>query len=383
MSAERRFAETYGRPPEGCWAAPGRVNIIGEYTDLTGGFVLPIAIPQVTRVSAAKRADRRLSVRSLQERSGAGPVDLDLGGTHQPKGWAAYPVAVARALEASGHRIGGADLLIDSNVPIGAGLSSSAALECGVAMALCALFEVELAPMTLALIAQRAENEFVGVPCGVMDQVASMCCKTGHALLLDTRSLHTRQVPFDLSAAGFALVVIDTGVKHEVGKSAYGDRRASCEAAAQLLGVAALRDVPTEEVANALGRLTELGDEVLVRRARHVLTEQARVLGVVGHLEAGDLEAIGPLLVDGHRSLRDDFDVSCAELDTVVDVSTASGALGARLTGAGFGGSAIVLVRQEAVTAVETAVLAAFDERGFARPACFSVVPSQGARRER
>lgn len=379
MNAAAHFAEAYGRPPEGLWAAPGRVNVIGEYTDLNEGFVLPIAIPQVTVVAAARRSDRRLLVRSVQAGDASSSVDLDLDAGDGPKGWAAYPLAVARSLLAAGHSIGGADLLIESEVPIGAGLSSSAALECSVAVALCALFAIELPPMETALVSQRAENEFVGVPCGVMDQAASMCCRPGHALFLDTRSLVPKQVPFDLPAAGLALVVIDTQVKHDLVGSAYAERRGSCLEAARLLGVPALRDVPADEAGRALERLGQLGDEVLVRRARHVLTEQARVLEVVRRLEAGRPGTIGELLSASHRSLRDDFEVSAPELDTVVAAANAAGALGARLTGAGFGGSAIALVAEHDVAAVEDRVNADLAEGGFGAANCFTVVASPGA----
>jgi galactokinase len=379
MRAADHFAETYGRQPEGCWAAPGRVNVIGEYTDLNDGFVLPIAIPQVTVVAAARRGDRRLLVRSVQAGGTGELVDLDLASTEGPKGWAAYPLAVALSLLASGHPIDGADLLIESEVPIGAGLSSSAALECSVAVALCALFGIELSPMEIALIAQRAENDFVGVPCGIMDQAASMCCRPGYALFLDTRTLVPQQVPFDLPAAGLALIVIDTQVKHDLMGSAYAERRGSCLEAARLLGVPALRDVPADEADRALQRLAELGDDVVVRRARHVLSEQARVLEVVRRLEAGQPGTIGELLSASHRSLRDDFEVSSPELDAVVEVANAAGALGARLTGAGFGGSAIVLVAADDVVAVETVVNEGLAERGFGAANCFTVVASAGA----
>jgi galactokinase len=379
MNPEVHFAEAYDRPPEGLWAAPGRVNVIGEYTDLNEGFVLPIAIPQVTVVAAARRRDRRLLVRSVQAGDASSPVDLDLASTDGPKGWAAYPLAVARSLMEAGHSIGGADLLIESEVPIGAGLSSSAALECSVAVALCALFGIELPPMEIALISQRAENEFVGVPCGIMDQAASMCCRPGNALFLDTRTLVPQQVPFDLPAAGLALIVIDTQVKHDLVGSAYAERRGSCLEAASLLGVPALRDVPEGEAARALERLGQLGDEVLVRRARHVLTEQARVVEVVRRLEAGRPETIGELLSASHRSLRDDFEVSAPELDTVVDAANAAGALGARLTGAGFGGSAIALVADADVVAVEDRVNEGLAEQGFGAANCFTVVASAGA----
>lgn len=379
-----RFVELAGRQPAGIWGAPGRVNLIGEYTDLNEGHVLPLAIPQRTRAVAAARADRRLSVRSLQQSGGAeAEVEADLDDRDRALvGWAAYPFAVAHVLEDAGLPIGGADLLLDSDVPVGAGLSSSAALECAVGLALCELAGVELAAMELARLAQRAENDYVGVPCGIMDQAASMCCTTGNALLLDTRRLELRQVPFPLGRAGLSLLVVDTRVRHSLASSAYADRRRACEQAAELLGVKALRDVPFEDCDEALERLEAAAGEQLMRRARHVLSEQRRVLEVVARLEEGDLAAVGALLVEGHRSLRDDFEVSSPELDTVVDAAVAAGALGARMTGAGFGGSAIVLAETAAIDGVRAAVLDAFSQRGYRPPASFTVAASAGACRE-
>jgi galactokinase len=351
---------------------------MGEYTDLAGGHVLPIAIPQVTKVWAAERSDRHLRVWSSKE--GGAPVELVLDGPESPSGWSAYPLAVARALEAAGHHIGGADLLVDSDVPVGAGLSSSAALECSVAMALCSLFAIELAPMAVARVAQVAENDFVGMPCGIMDQAASMCCTAGHALLLDTRDLQVAQVPCALEELGMTWVIVDTGVKHDLVDSAYRERKASVEESARLLGVQALRDVPGDEVSAALEQLARSGDEVLVRRARHLLSEEQRVLEVAGYLRSGEPAAIGPVLLAGHRSLRDDFEVSCPELDMAVAAATEAGSYGARLTGAGFGGSVIALAPVGAVHAVEDAVQAAFQQRGWAPPQVSTVVPSGGAR---
>jgi galactokinase len=381
------FRRTFGRPPEVAWSAPGRVNIIGEYTDLNESFVLPIAIPRTTRALVAPRPDRALVMRSTHpdrardQVDGTAPVTFQLGGPALPVGWAAYPAAVALALEASGHRVPGADLLIDSDVPVGAGLSSSAALECSVAAALCTLTDLDLPPMDLALVARRAENDFVGVPCGIMDQAASMCCQDAHALLLDTRSLEVQQVPFDLGADGLGLLVVDTCVKHELGASAYARRWEACQLAARALRVRALRDVPPDQAEAALSSLAGVGDGEVLKRARHVLTEQARVLRVVEVLKAGHPAAMGPELFAGHASLRDDFDVSCAELDAVVETARAAGALGARMTGAGFGGSAIVLADQERLGAIELSVRAAFEDLGFIPPHCFPVRASAGAYR--
>jgi galactokinase len=377
------FERTFGRAPEVAWSAPGRVNLIGEYTDLNESFVLPVAIPRTTRALVAGRPDRALVMRSRHQdqAEGSAPVTVQLDDPALPGGWAAYPAAVAMALEASGRPVLGADLLIDSDVPVGAGLSSSAALECSVAAALCSLAGLEMAPMDLALVARRAENDFVGVPCGIMDQAASMCCQEDHALLLDTRSLEVQQVPFDLSAAGLGLLVVDTRVKHELAASAYSRRWEACQLAARTLGVRALRDVPADQAESSLSSLAGVWDGEVLKRARHVLTEQARVLRVVEVLRAGDPVAIGAELFAGHASLRDDFEVSCAELDAVVGTAGAAGALGARMTGAGFGGSAIVLAEQDRLGAIESAVQASFDDLGFAPPHCFPVTASAGAHR--
>ncbi len=375
------FDSLFGHPPVGTWAAPGRVNLIGEFTDYNDGFVLPLALPYSARASVATRGDDIVRVASAQ-RSEAGRlviVEAELEGL-QPgvSGWSSYVLGVVWALRESGADLGGVDLLLDSDVPSGAGLSSSAALECSVALALRDLYDLPLSLQELALIAQRAENEFVGVPTGIMDQTASMRCQAGHALFLDTRSLEARQVPFDLASAGLKLLVVNTGVKHALGNSAYADRRHDCLLAAAELGVAALRDVPPDEMDTALARLP---DAVIRRRARHIISEQGRVLEVVRLLEAGRPDMVGPVLTAGHRSLRDDFEVSCVELDTVVDVSLADGALGARMTGGGFGGSAVVLLELAAVAPVTLAVVAAFAAEGFAKPEVFEVVASDGAAR--
>ena len=375
------FAGLFGHPPVGTWAAPGRVNLIGEFTDYNDGFVLPLALPYSARAGAATRDDAIVRVASAQ-RSEAGRtviVEAELEGLEPGmSGWSSYVLGVVWALRESGADLGGVDLLLDSDVPSGAGLSSSAALECSVALALRDLYDLPLSLQELALIAQRAENEFVGVPTGIMDQTASMRCRAGHALFLDTRSLQARQVPFDLAPAGLKLLVVNTGVKHALGNSAYADRRHDCLLAAAELGVAALRDVPPDEMDSALARLS---DAVIRRRARHIISEQGRVLEVVRLLEAGRPDKVGPVLTAGHRSLRDDFEVSCVELDTVVDVSLADGALGARMTGGGFGGSAVVLLELEAVASVTLAVVDAFAAEGFAKPEVFEVVASDGAAR--
>ena len=332
------FRERTGRDPDGVWAAPGRVNLIGEHTDYNDGFVLPAAIDRQVVAAAGRREGGRLRVWSLQERQ---PADLELAeiGPGRVEGWAAYPAGVAWALAEAGAEVGGADLVVDGDMPAGAGLSSSAALECATATALADLSGARLDRAALAAVARRAENEVVGVPSGVMDQMVSMLGRAGHALFLDTRSLDTEQVPLPLEAAGLCLLVLDTRAGHRLVDGAYADRRSACEAAAAVLGVAALRDATLEQVEAAAG---ELGEERL-RRARHVVTENARVLEAVELLRAGELDRLGPLLAASHASLRDDYAVSSPELDTAVEAAVAAGAVGARMTGAGFGGSAIAL----------------------------------------
>jgi galactokinase len=370
------FRERAGRDPDGVWAAPGRVNLIGEHTDYNDGFVLPVAIDRLVLAAAGRRDDGRLRLWSLQSEP---PADLHLAevGPGKVEGWPAYPAGVAWALGQAGVEVGGADLVVDGDVPAGAGLSSSAALECATATALADLEGAGLDRVTLAGLARRAENEVVGVPSGAMDQMVSMLGRAGHALFLDTRSLDTEQVPLPLEAAGLCLVVIDTRAGHRLVDGAYADRRAACEAAAATLGVPALRDATPSQVEAAAG---DLGEEGL-RRARHVVTENARVLEAVRLLRAGELERLGPLLAASHASLRDDYDVSSPELDTAVAAAVAAGAVGARMTGAGFGGSALALARTDLVGRIDEQVRAAFAAAGFGPPAVDAVVPSDGARR--
>jgi galactokinase len=374
-----RFRELYGADPEGVWAAPGRVNLIGEHTDYNDGFVMPFALPHQAVAAVSRREDGVLRLHSAD--IDAGPVELRVAdlAPGSDKSWTAYPSGVVWALREAGHELTGADVHLASTVPSGAGLSSSAALEVVVALALNDLYSLGLRGWQLARLCQRAENVYVGAPVGIMDQTAAACCEAGHALFLDTRDLSQRQIPFDLAAEGMRLLVVDTRVKHSHSEGEYGKRRAGCEKGAALLGVDALRDVPYADLDAALERL---GDEEEVRRlVRHVVTEDERVERVVSLLESGDTRAIGPVLVEGHASLRDDFRISCPELDLVVDTALAAGALGARMTGGGFGGSAIVLVEAADVDAVTEAVEDAFAAAAFTTPRVFEAVPSAGARR--
>ncbi|OEJ34856.1 galactokinase [Streptomyces subrutilus] len=378
----QEFRELYGYPPEGVWAAPGRVNLIGEHTDYNDGFALPFALPQRTEVAAAPRADRTLRLHSAHIPAGVVTLDLAaLDPERPPQGadsWAAYPAAVFWALLEADLPIRGADLHVRSDVPTGAGLSSSAALEVATALALADLYGLPLTRPELAALARRAENAYVGVPCGVMDQMASACATEGHALHLDTRSLEQRHIPFDCAAAGLRLLVIDTRVKHALADGAYAQRLASCHQAAAALGVPALRDLPYEGLDRALARL---GDPEARRRVRHVVTENERVLRIEGLLRAGRLRETGPLLTEGHVSLRDDYEVSCPELDLAVAAAGAAGAYGARMTGGGFGGSALALIDAAAEPAVTRAVTDAFRRAGHAPPRIAPAAPSAGAAR--
>ncbi|WP_267245112.1 galactokinase [Streptomyces sp. PR69] len=366
---------------EDVWAAPGRVNLIGEHTDYNDGFVMPFALPHTVVATAARRDDGLLRLRSAD--APGDPVELRVAGLAPgtgPAGWSDYPAGVVWALrEATRGAVGGVDIAFTSTVPMGAGLSSSAALEVVTALALNDLYELGLERWRLARLCQRAENVYAGVPTGIMDQTASACCTAGHALHLDTRDLSQRQIPFDPAAHGLALLVVDTGVRHAHSDGAYGKRRAGCAAGAAVLEVEALRDIPYEGLDETLARLT---DEETRRLVRHVVTENRRVEQVVAHLRAGDVRAVGPLLSEGHASLRDDFGVSCPELDLVVETALGAGALGARMTGGGFGGSAVVLAEAEgpAGAAAQTAGLTeAFAATGLAAPRIFPAQPSGGA----
>lgn len=373
------FRRLYGAAPEGVWAAPGRVNLIGEHTDYNDGFVMPFALPHTAVAAVSRRTDGRLRLHSGDTEGGVVELELAALAPESDRGWTAYPAGVVWALREAGHAVTGADIHLSSTVPTGAGLSSSAALEVVVALALNDLFGLGLKGWQLARLCQRAENVYVGAPTGIMDQTASACCEDGHALFLDTRDLSQKQIPFDLAAEGMRLLVVDTQVKHSHSEGEYGKRREGCEKGAALLGVDALRDIAHDDLDAALDRL---GDEEEVRRlVRHVVTEDRRVEQVVALLESGRTRAIGPVLVEGHASLRDDFRVSCRELDLVVDTAVAAGALGARMTGGGFGGSAIVLIDAADEDAVTKAVTEAFAAADLAAPRVFTAVPSPGARR--
>ncbi|WP_458107129.1 galactokinase [Arthrobacter sp. R3-55] len=372
-----RFQETFGAVPDGVWQAPGRVNLIGEHTDYNEGFVLPFAIDKTAKVALRVRDDS--TVRMLSTFGGHGVVEADLAELEpgSGNGWSRYPLGVAWALKERGIEVPGFDLLLDSDVPSGAGLSSSHAIECAVISALNDLTGAGLAAQDLVLATQRAENVYVGAPTGIMDQSASLRGAKGQAVFLDCRDQHVDLVPFDAESSGLVLLVIDTKVSHSHADGGYASRRASCELGAEILGVKALRDVGVERLEEASGLL----DETTMKRVRHVVTENDRVLQTVEVLGSQGPASIGPLLDASHVSMRDDFEISCPELDLAVDTSRSNGAIGARMTGGGFGGSAIALTPVGQEQQVRDAVVRSFGEAGYATPDIFTVTPAAGARR--
>ncbi len=372
-----RFQAAFGADPDGTWQAPGRVNLIGEHTDYNEGFVLPFAIDKTARTVLRRRTDS--VVRLLSTFGDQGVVEADTR-TLTPgtvTGWAKYPLGVVWALQQRGIDVPGFDLLLDSDVPLGAGLSSSHAIECAVITALNELTGAGLTAEEMVLLTQRAENDFVGAPTGIMDQSASLRGSEGHAVFLDCRDQSVRLVPFEAREAGLVLLVIDTKVEHSHADGGYASRRAACELGAEALGAASLRDVGTVD----LERAAEVLDATTFRRVRHVVTENERVLQTVQTLGTGGPAAIGPLLDASHASMRDDFEISCPELDLAVDAARANGAIGARMTGGGFGGSAIALTPVTCEQDVRDAVARAFEDAGFTAPEIFTVTPAAGARR--
>ena len=361
------------------WFAPGRANLMGEHTDYNEGFVLPFALAQGVTATAAARDDGLLVLRSRQKAAEPVALSLDALAPRSVAGWAAYPAGVAWALRAAGLDIVGASVDIDSDLPVGAGVSSSAALECSVALALCSLSGVTVGRAALAKIAKRAENEFVGAPTGIIDQSAALLCQAAHAMLLDCRTLAAAQVPFRPSAAGAAALIVDTRVTHALVNGEYAARRAECEEAARLLGVPALGLV-TDPAA-----VERLADPVLRRRARHVVTDSLRARAIAAALQddstADGYPFIGKLLTEGHASLRDDFEVSWPQADAAVAVAVEAGAYGAKMIGGGFGGSILALLPADRVTPVRAALSASFPARGWTPPEFLEAVAAPAARR--
>jgi galactokinase len=379
-AARDLFDASFGGEPDGVWSAPGRVNLIGEHVDYNGGLVLPMAIPQRTHAAVARRDDR--TVRLVSGDSDVQTVQLDAVGPGTPGDWPAYVVGVLWALEQAGHTVGGADIAITSDVPSGAGLSSSAAIEACVALAVDELWGLGLGGddagrRELAAACQRAENEVVGAPTGGMDQAASLRGREGHALELDCRTMEVEHVPF-----AHELLIIDTRAHHALVDGQYAARRRQCEEAAHDLGVELLADVPADGLDE---RLEAVSDPVARRRAHHIVTEIARVERSAAILAQGpdaDLAELGRLFTASHVSLRDDFEVSCDELDVAVDAALSAGALGARMTGGGFGGSAVALVHPGESGPVVDAVVAAYRDRDWTAPRTFLVTAGAGASRD-
>lgn len=370
----QEFRARAGMKAAGVWSAPGRVNLIGEHTDYNRGFVLPVAIDLRTFAAAAPRTDGVLRGWSAQEPEG---FEVEVGdlAPGRMEGWASYACGPAWVLAGTGRMPSGADLFIDSDVPLGAGLSSSAALQTAVALALSDLAGEPLPGAELAAVAHRSESEFVGVPVGTMDQMISALGRRGQALFLDTMDGSFDYVPFNPSAAGLSLVVIDTRARHSLREGRYAERRATCESAAAALGLPSLREATLEQVES--GPLSD----VQKRRARHVVTENQRVLEVVAALIKGDFRQVGSAFLRSHTSLRDDYEVSSPELDLAVDAALSAGAAGARMTGGGFGGSAIALIDTENLPALQKAVAAGFAGEGLGEPRLFAVKAEQGAAR--
>ncbi|WP_431814061.1 galactokinase [Kocuria sp. cx-455] len=386
----RRFTELYGHAPDGVWCAPGRVNLIGEHTDYNDGLVLPFAIDRAAMVAMRLKSASDPAVGIADLASTYAPDGGDFShaaftvaelAPGSVDGWGAYPAGVAYVLSGlGGVVVPGFELLLDSSVPTGAGLSSSHAVEVATIVALNDLLGLGLNHPDLARLTQRAENEFVGAPTGIMDQSASLMGRAGGALFLDCRTLESEVVPLPLAEHGLSVLVIDTKVAHSHAHGGYAARRASCERAATTLGVTSLRDLPTADAAAPAPFLDAL-DQETARRVRHVLTENRQVLETVERLRDGDLSGVGKLMTASHVSLRDDYEVSCPELDLAVDAALNAGALGARMTGGGFGGSAIALIDATQLDQVREAVLRTFADHGLQTPDIFTVLPADGARR--
>ena len=377
QSAAQLFEKQFGYKPAGVWSAPGRVNLIGEHTDYNEGFVLPFAIDRRTYAAVGLRSDQLARIAS----SFAGEViefEISKISKGSVAGWSAYPLGVAWALMQSGATSKGFDLYVESNVPVGAGLSSSAAIECSVALALNDLWGAGLSKNVLAKVGQKAENEIVGAPTGIMDQTASLLGQADHAVFLDCRTLDAKATALSLEENGLEIWVMDTGVAHRLTDGGYAARRASCEKASELLGVSSLRDVTVE----SLEASKHLLDDVVYKRAKHVVTENERVQQTVKLLAESGPRSIGQLMIDSHSSMRDDFQISITELDVAVETALSEGAIGARMTGGGFGGAAIALIESQRAASLTKAVIEKFQQEGFEKPEIFKVIPDAGAKRE-
>ncbi len=368
---ENAFTELFGKRAEVIAEAPGRVNLIGEHIDYSEGFVLPFAIADRTYALISRNSDGLVRIASQQRKNRIFTIDIKDVKPGSAGEWEKYVLGVIWTLGVND----GVDILVDGHVPSGAGLSSSAALECSVAVGLNLLFNLKLSLENLARATQKAENDYVGMPCGIMDQSVSLMGREGSALLLDCRDLSTESVPFDVASAGLELLIIDTQAHHALVDGGYAERRASCEAVATQFGIPSMRHL-TLEILEA--RKSEISDTEYIR-ARHAVTEIARVQEAVKALRANDFTTLGRLINESHISLRDDYTVSCPELDVAVEASLSAGALGARMVGGGFGGSAIALINASSIESVKESIRNAYAERGFKAPRFFTSLPSAGA----
>jgi len=373
-SIARGFEELYGRKPEVISEAPGRVNLIGEHIDYSEGFVLPFAIADRTYAAIASRPDGLVRIASHQRKEKIFSIDINDVKPGSKGEWEKYVLGVIWSLGITQ----GVDIFVDGSVPAGAGLSSSAALECSVAVALNTLFSLSKSKEDLARATQKAENDYVGMPCGIMDQSVSLMGQAGAALLLDCRDLTTETVPFNVADAGLELLIIDTQAHHALVDGGYAERRAACESVAAKLNIPSMRHLTLEVL---IANREKISDIEFIR-ARHAVTEIARVLEAVKALRASDFETLGTLINASHVSLRDDYAVSCPELDVAVDASIAAGAMGSRMVGGGFGGSAIALIKASDLQKTKDSVLAAFEAKGFKKPRFFTSLPSAGASAE-
>ncbi|MEI7255206.1 galactokinase [Dickeya dadantii] len=369
------FQQQFGYPADLTVQAPGRVNLIGEHTDYNDGFVLPCAINYSTTISAAPRDDRQIRVIAVDYDNQQDQFSLDAPIEHHPQWqWANYVRGVIKHLKTRSDAFGGADLVISGDVPQGAGLSSSASLEVAVGKAIQALYQLPLDNVALALNGQEAENQFVGCNCGIMDQMISAQGKRGHALLIDCRSLETRAVSMPDNVA---VMIINSNVKRGLVDSEYNTRRQQCEAAARHFQVKALRDVSEADFAAHVAGL----DEVVARRARHIITENARTLAAADALTRGDLRQMGELMAASHVSMRDDFEITVPPIDTLVEIVKAviGAEGGVRMTGGGFGGCIVALIPQQHVTAVQNAVMREYPAKTGLQPTCYVCQASPGA----
>jgi galactokinase len=365
------FSRRFGQPPRWVVRAPGRVNLIGEHTDYNDGFVLPLAIDRAIWIALRPRDDGRVVVHSIDYHESK---DFSLDDLKDEKaGWIEYLKGVVWCLREAGHALAGWEGVMAGDVPLGAGLSSSAALEMATARAMAALAGLPWEPSRMALLGQRAENRWIGVNCGIMDQMISASGKAGHAMLLDCRTLEARFAPLPPQVA---VVVLDTGTRRGLVDSAYNERRSQCEAAARFFGVKALRDVTPAMFEDKAAGL----DETTRRRARHVVTEDARTLQAVEAMDRGDVARLGQLMNQSHVSLRDDYEVCNDALNTMVEIAQSHGdCFGARMTGAGFGGCAVAIVRAEAANEFAATTAAAYQARSGCRPAVYVCHATDGA----